>query len=137
MFNPVPPREPQPQRSDEVAADADANEIVFPGKSRRVLSFAIKRGLILAFGFGVPLGLLIGLAAPSREAFFLEDRFRAPGSAILFWTFATVAAFIPCMIIVCAIAMSVEEIARSIAQSSRRTARTVKKCLQRRFDSHL
>jgi len=135
MFNPVPPREPQPQRSDEV--DADANEIVFPSKSRRVLSFAIKRGLILALGFGVPLGLLIGLAAPSRDAFFLEDHFRAPGSAILFWTFATVAAFIPCMIILCAIAMSVEEIARSIAQSSRRTARTVKKCLQRRFDSHL
>ncbi len=135
MFNPIPPRESMPPPAEP--SDTAGEEILVPGKSQRILAFAIKRGAVLALIFGGPLGLLIGLAAPSRDALFLEDHFAVTGSKVFFWTFGTVAVFIPFMIFVCAIAMATEVIAQSIARSSRRTAQTVRKCLERRFDSHL
>ena len=135
MFNPIPPQDPVPPQVELVERGPDDSFLA--GDCRRILGFALKRGIILALIFGFPLGLVIGLTAPSPSGVFMPNQFIEARSSIPFWIIATIAGFMPIMIFVCAIAMSADVLAQGMARSSRRTARMVKKCLQRRFDSHL
>jgi len=135
VFNPTPPKDPASPRPEPLKTNAE--KPFLSRKCRRILGFAFKRGLLLAVILGGPLGLMLGWFANTRVPAFLDDPFAGHGDPVLFWTIATIAVFFPCMMAVCAIAIAVEEITDSMARSSRRTVKAIKKGLERRFDSHL
>lgn len=136
MFNPIPPQDPRPPRLQTEDLPA-IEKSEFATTRGRIIVFAVKRGILLALIFGVPLGFLMGVAGAPRRIPRFGDEFADFGGTVFFWIIATVAAFTPFMVLLCALAMSAEVAVRSITRSSRRTAHILKKCLERRFDSHL
>jgi hypothetical protein len=144
MFTPTPPPDPSPP--PPMLAVDPAKAVTLLSVRRRILSFALSRGLVAALVVGGPLGLLAGVFLPDGVVPFRATRFDFgdPGfgmstreTMLGAWPIVTTLALTPFMITVFAFAYGVQLVMASIERSSRRTARMLKRSLERRFDSHL